>query len=204
VLAAQESPPARIVALAERFDGARVGLLCGYFEGGPADTPVVDAVPAYLLWRRREDFPAPLAELMSALVACAHDETRGGGQVLERLCELLLHMILREPQVLRHDRLGFLRAQRDPVLRRVFDAIHARPGRPWTLTTLARSAGISRSALAARFKEQAGIPAMHYLRRYRVQLGERRMHEDGWSAKQVARALGYNSVSAFRRAARRA
>jgi AraC-like DNA-binding protein len=160
----------------------------------------VGAVPAFLVWPGGDALPEPLAGLVRTIVACAPDETPGGNCVLQRLCELMLFMILRDPKVLSRDSLGLLRAQRDPVLRRVFHAIHARPGRRWTLEMLARSAGVSRSVLAERFKRQAGIPAMRYLRQYRVQLGTRRLHEEGLSVGQVARALGYRSAAAFRRA----
>jgi AraC-like DNA-binding protein len=44
---------------------------------------------------------------------------------------------------------------------------------------------------------------MRYLRRYRVALAERRMREEKISIKQAARACGYRSAGAFRRAARR-
>jgi AraC-like DNA-binding protein len=92
--------------------------------------------------------------------------------------ELMLLMILREPSVLKVDNIGVLRAQRDPILRRAFDAIHARPGRHWTLASLANCAGVSRSAFALRFKQLTEVSAMHYLRRYRVALAERRIREE--------------------------
>jgi len=202
-LAEHEMAPARQMPVASVAAGPFAGLLCGYFEGGMANVPVVEAVPDYLIWRNFADFPEPLARLMHTLVACALDEVRGGDHILQRLCELLMLMILREPQVLKPERIGILRAQRDPVLRRVFSAIHARPGRHWTLESLARSAGVSRSAFAARFKQQADVSAMHYVRRYRLALAERRMREEGLSLQQAARATGYGSAGALRRAARR-
>jgi AraC-like DNA-binding protein len=203
VFADRETSPTRILPISTTVVGPQVGLLCGYFESGETDIPVVDAVPAYLLWRNFAEFPEPLARLMLTLAACAPDESRGGEQILQRLCELLLLMILREPSVLRSEGIGILRAKRDPVLRRVFEAIQARPNRHWTLAALAHRAGLSRSAFAARFKEQAEMPAMQYLRRYRVARAERRMREEGLSVNEAARAIGYRSASAFRRAARR-
>jgi AraC-like DNA-binding protein len=196
--------PTRILPLSSKVAGPHVGLLCGHFEGGATNAPVVDALPAYLVWPNFDAFPEPLGQVMRALTACALDEMRCAKQILQRHVELLLLMILREPAVLKSESIGILRAQRDPLLRRVFHAIHARPGRHWTLASMARSAGVSRSAFAARFKQQADISAMQYLRRYRVAQGERRMREDGISVEQAARAMGYRSGRAFRRAARTA
>jgi AraC-like DNA-binding protein len=58
---------------------------------------------------------------------------------------------------------------------------------------------LSRSAFAQRFTAVAGIPAMTYLRRYRLGLAERRL-DDGQPLDRTARALGYRNVAAFRRA----
>ena len=198
-----EMPPARVKPMATSTAEREAGLLCGYFEGGPAATPILHAIPPYLFWPNFAAYPEPLARLMHTLVACASDEARGCSQVLENLCELLLLMVLREPGVLRIESVGILRAQCDPLLRRVLAAIHARPGRRWTLATLARKAGISRSAFAARFKQVTRIPAMRYLRDYRVSLGEKRIREQGFTAERAARSIGYRSAGAFRRAARR-
>lgn len=195
--------PVRGDAASRTEAGRSIELLCGYFEGGGTHIPIVEALPPYLLWRRFEDLPAPLERLMRTLAVCALDEARGVESILQRLCELMIHMILREPGILQLERVGILRAQFDPLLRRAFSAIHARPGRQWTLAALARSAGISRSAFAARFKQQTQVSAMHYLRSFRVALAERRMREKGISIDQAARAVGYRSAGAFRRAARR-
>jgi AraC-like DNA-binding protein len=198
-----ETPPARVMPISSPSAERQAGLLCGYFESGTADIPILDAMPPYLMWPNFAAFPEPLARLMHTLAACAQDESRGCTQVLQNLCELLLLMLLREPGVLRIENVGVLRAQCDPVLRRVLNAMHARPGRRWTLASLALQAGISRSALAARFKQMTNVSAMRYLRDYRVSLAERRMREQGFTADRAARAIGYRSVNAFRRAARR-
>lgn len=202
-VAESEMPPSRIKPIPSANSQREVGLLCGYFEGGMAATPILDAIPPYLFWPNFAAYPEPLARLMHALTACASDETRGCSQVLENLCELLLLMILREPGVLQVESVGILQAQCDPLLRRVLEAMHARPGRRWTLTTLARKAGMSRSAFAARFKQVTRIPAMRYLREYRVSLAEQRMREEGVTADRAARSSGYRSAGALRRAARR-
>lgn len=202
-LRVREEVPGRILAVTDLPNAPSAGLLCGYFEGGATNIPLMQAVPSYLVWRDFDAFPEPIGRLMHALVAGALDEQRGRDHILARICEVLLLMVLREPQVLNCDRLGVVRAQRDPVLARVFNSIHARPARKWTLSMLARTAGISRSAFADRFKQMAEVSAMHYVRRYRLALAERRMREEGLTLAQAARATGYGSAGALRRAARK-
>ncbi|MEO8017432.1 MAG: AraC family transcriptional regulator [Pseudomonadota bacterium] len=195
--------PARLQPLQAGAEGIHVGLLCGFYDGGPACAPLLDALPAYLLWPGLAAMPPPLARLTQAIGSCAFDQTRGGEQILVRLCEVLLLMIMREPSVIHRERVATIRAQHDPLLRRAFQAIHAQPGKRWTLAALARSAGLSRSTFAERFKGAAQMPAMTYLRGYRMALAEKRMDDDGLTVEQAARAMGYRSTASFRRARRR-
>ena len=195
--------PLQVLPMGGAHAGPNVDLLCGYFDGGPANAAVISALPAYLLWPRREDFPAPLGRLMEALAACALDERRCVSPMLERLLEVLLNLILREPGMLPAERIGVIRAQRDPALVRALDAIHAQPARRWTLAALAGRAGISRSAFAARFKQVTDLSVMHYVRRYRVALAERRIREERLPVEEAARASGYRNARTLRRATRR-
>jgi AraC-like DNA-binding protein len=69
---------------------------------------------------------------------------------------------------------------------------------PWTVETLGRAVGVSRSVLAARFAEMVGHPTMHYLTLWRMQLAARMLH-DGRQVVEVADAVGYESEAAFSR-----
>lgn len=196
------APPARIESLSYTPTGAHVALLCGFFDGAGMYSPLIEALPPYLLWTELAQLPASLSRITQALIGCAYDTSRGGEQVLARLCETLLLMILREPTVLPRERIGALRARCNPALRRAVDSIHAQPARRWTLSDLARRAGLSRSTFAERFTAAAGIPAMTYLRRYRLVIAEKRISE-GQTFEQAAREVGFDSIAAFRRARQR-
>ena len=54
-------------------------------------------------------------------------------------------------------------------------AIHAEPGRGWTLEALARVAGVSRTVFAQRFKALAGTTVMNYLTRWRMHTAAERL-----------------------------
>jgi AraC-like DNA-binding protein len=82
-------------------------------------------------------------------------------------------------------------------MRTVITAMHAEPGRKWTLEALARVAGMSRSRFAVRFKESVGEPAMDYLTRWRMMVASDRLASDGMSIAVVAPTVGYESESAF-------
>ena len=63
---------------------------------------------------------------------------------------------------------GWLSALADPRIGAALGAIHAEPGRGWTLEALARVAGVSRTVFAQRFKALAGTTVMNYLTRWRM------------------------------------
>ena len=92
---------------------------------------------------------------------------------------------------------GWLFALADKQMRAVIGAMHAEPGRKWTLETLAKVAGMSRSSFAVRFKETVGEPAMDYLTRWRMIVASDRLANAGMSIAVVAPLVGYESESAF-------
>src|SRR3712207_9116746 len=61
------------------------------------------------------------------------------------------------------DEPGWLRGLRDPHVSRALAALHADLAAPWTVASLARAAGLSRAAFAARFTRPVGRPPMDYL-----------------------------------------
>jgi AraC-like DNA-binding protein len=77
--------------------------------------------------------------------------------------------------------------------------MHSAPSDPWTIESLGRTIGVSRSVLAARFTEMVGHPPMQYLTLWRMQLASRMLH-DGQQVIEVAGAVGYESEAAFSRA----
>jgi AraC family transcriptional regulator, alkane utilization regulator len=81
-------------------------------------------------------------------------------------------------------------------------ALHGGPAVAWTVESLARAVGVSRSVLADRFSEMVGQPPMQYLALWRMQLASRMLLEGGGVA-DVSTAVGYDSEAAFSRAFKR-
>jgi transcriptional regulator GlxA family with amidase domain len=81
--------------------------------------------------------------------------------VLTRLIEVLLVEALRSaPAELLAT--GFLTGLRDPQLASALRGIHTETVHPWTLVTLARAAGMSRSSFAERFARVIGMTPLNY------------------------------------------
>lgn len=98
---------------------------------------------------------------------------------------------------------GILPLLADARLARAVAAFLERPGARWTIASLARMAGMSRSAFAATFARVAETTPQQFLSAVRFDLGARLLAE-GVPMKAVARAAGYASSSSFARSMRQA
>jgi len=74
---------------------------------------------------------------------------------------------------------------------------------PWTVASLAREVGLSRSVLADRFKHFLGEAPMAYLTRWRLRLAAQRLVGTSRGLAQIAAEVGYESEASFNRAFKR-
>ena len=89
---------------------------------------------------------------------------------------------------------------RDPHVARALALLHREIARRWTVDDLGREVGLSRSALADRFIRMIGVPPMHYLSNWRMQVATEKLRNTSASLAQVAELVGYESEAAFSRA----
>jgi AraC-like DNA-binding protein len=133
------------------------------------------------------------------------DAFRAGGEaVLAKLSEVLFVETLRTYIAhLPADQTGWLAGARDAEVGKTLALMHRNPAHPWTIASLAREAGVSRSVLAERFRHYLNEPPMAYLTRWRLQLGAQMLASTSYSVAQVASEVGYESEAAFNRAFKR-
>ncbi len=132
-------------------------------------------------------------------------EMRPGGEtVITRLADILVIQAIRSwiDSVPEADR-GWLAALRDEQLGRALTSIHREPEREWTVASLAKEAGMSRSGFSARFTYLVGESAMHYLTQWRMHLARAHLREKSEPLSVLAGRLGYQSEAAFCRAFKR-
>ncbi|MGE5640024.1 MAG: AraC family transcriptional regulator [Clostridia bacterium] len=146
--------------------------------------------------------------LVSELLRTALRESAAGGpgarSVLARLAELLfMEAVRRYAESAGTPPQGWLAGARDPHVGRALAALHAEPGRPWTVDELASASLLSRSALAARFSALVGESPMQYLTRWRLALAADALRSSGEAIARVAERAGYESEAAFNRAFKR-
>jgi transcriptional regulator GlxA family with amidase domain len=143
-----------------------------------------------------------LESTASALVVEAAHNRCGGAAVAERLAEALFVLALRRAIETGVADSGLLAALADARLHRALTAFHDAPDRPWTVDSLAETAGMSRSRFTARFAQVMGDTPMGYVSGWRM-AEARAALGSGAQVKSVARRAGFGSTAAFSRAWRR-
>lgn len=183
-------------------DGAeQTRFVCGFLgcDVRPFN-PLLAALPPMLRISMMQDAMG-IAALFRMALAEGRAGRAGSETVLARLSEVMFVEVLRRHlETLPPDAGGWLTGLRDPHLGAVLRLIHSRPAEAWTLHSLARAAGLSRSVLASRFSAQMAISPMHYLANWRMQLAARQLEDPRRSIAQVAADVGYESEAAFHRA----
>jgi transcriptional regulator GlxA family with amidase domain len=133
------------------------------------------------------------------------DASRAGSEaVLAKLSEaLFVETLRRYIGRLPENQTGWLAGARDAEVGKALALMHRQPAHCWTIAELAKQAGVSRSALAERFRHFLGEPPMTYLTRWRLQLGAQMLSSNSHSVAQIAAEVGYESEAAFNRAFKR-
>jgi AraC-like DNA-binding protein len=133
------------------------------------------------------------------------DASRAGGEaVLAKLSEALFVETLRAYIAqLPAEQTGWLAGARDSEVGKTLALMHRNPAHSWTIASLAKEAGVSRSVLADRFRHYLNETPMAYLTRWRLQLGAQMLASTSYSVAQIASEVGYESEAAFNRAFKR-
>jgi AraC-like DNA-binding protein len=186
-------------------DGAAARIVCGYLgcDARPFN-PLISGLPRLLHVPRSAQKDSIIAHFMTLAAAESEAPSPGRETVLARLSELMFVEALRRYIAsLPDDRRGWLSGLRDPIVGRALAALHERPARAWTLEDLASEVGTSRSVLAERFSELVGVPPMHYLQEWRMQLTAELLSTTSAALGEIAERVGYGSEAALSRAFKR-
>jgi len=181
-------------------EGTLTRLVCGHFAfDGEVSHPILEALPPIVhVEAAGGDGFGWIENVMKFIGQEAGSGKPGSGAISRRLSEILFIQVVRRwaetaPSV------PVLSAIVDPNVGRAMHAMHADPGRAWTVESLAREAALSRTVFAQRFTELAGATPMKYLTDLRMR-SARRLLAGPANVAVVGDRVGYRSEAAFNRA----
>jgi len=183
--------------------GRSCQLICGIVSfDDTAARELMRAMPQLLVIGDDTSTAAgPIRDTLRLIAGELSHAQPGGEAVATRLADILVIQAIRAWLTTDPDTcVGWLRAVQDDRIGRVLEAVHAEPGREWTLERLANLATMSRSSFSARFTELAGESPIAYLTRWRMNIAHARLREKNTSVSMLASELGYHSEAAFNRA----
>jgi AraC-like DNA-binding protein len=185
-------------------DGPGARLICGFLgcDERPFN-PLLSALPQKMLVSRAAPQGAALAHFLEVALAESSTLSPGRESMLARLAELVFVETVRRYVAETPERAGWLAGVSDPLVGSALSLLHGQARHPWTLESLARQVGTSRSVLAERFAELVGLPPMQYLAQWRMQLTAELLSGTRASLAEIADRVGYGSEAALSRAFKR-
>ncbi len=171
--------------------------------GGGDGNPLIRDLPLVTLLRDVKSLLEPwLISAIDFMAAEVREFEPGLGAIAERLIEVIFLSVLRKWLLDGSHEKGWMRGLTDPAISRVLNAIHAEPGRRWTLSGLATISGRSRSGLARHFREVMDETPFAYVTRWRMHLAGEVVAQGERSLADIAADAGYRGSAAFVRAFR--
>ncbi|TPI51471.1 AraC family transcriptional regulator [Mesorhizobium sp. B3-1-7] len=179
-----------------------VRLICGYLACDALPfNPLLEALPPAIKAGDARGDGGWLGQFIRQAVSEVADKRAGSETVLTKLSELMFVDVLRRyVESLPPQQTGWLAGLRDPHLGKALALIHDRPAHNWTVEALAKESALSRTVLAERFTRIVGMPPMHYLAKWRMQIASELLSAGNSNVASIAADIGYESEAAFSRA----
>lgn len=198
-------PTGHVMRHGEAEGESDIRMLGGSFEIEPVNAPLLlSLLPRLIHISGTQGGTGRLARLIALIMEESANDAPGKEAILARLLEVLMMECLRGPGAAgKTETAGLLAGLRDPALAQALRALHGEVRASWTVAELARRAGMSRSAFAARFSERLGCGPLEYLARWRMILARDALSRGGKPLERLASEIGYESASAFSTAFRR-
>jgi AraC-like DNA-binding protein len=185
------------------FYGDRISatLVCGHFEfddefehGFVSELPniihIKDNDKKELHW---------LEKITNLVIQEAGNEGIGRNLVVKKLGEILFIYTIRAFIHKNNPTQGFLAALQNKNIGEALSLIHNSPGTNWTLNTLSRASGMSRTNFINKFKQLVGETPLNYITNIRILKAKELLADTKKPVGELAKDVGYKSEAAFNR-----
>lgn len=196
--------------ISENFGvGERLDMLCGrFFIDPPHEQLIKSYLPKNLIISSLDIadniYSRSTRRYLSSLLALMRIESSedrpGGRAVIGALTSALFAMVLRATTEIDTAPTGMLALASNPRLAPAISAMFNQPEHAWSLPELAALCNMSRATFMRHFHERLGKSANELLLDIRMSLAANRLRTLSGTTEEVADAVGYKSVAAFRRA----
>jgi AraC-like DNA-binding protein len=186
-------------------DGPLTELISGAlsFDAAAAE-PLVALMPNFVHVRLEQAHAHLLQSTLQLIGLEASTEGLGATTVIHRLADVLFVQAVRAWCASEGGpALGWLAGLKDRRLAPAIRAMHEDLAHPWTVETLARTAGLSRSSFAAAFKTVTGESPLDYLTGWRMYRAKMLLKDSDLALMEIASMVGYDNDTALSRAFRR-
>ncbi|MEM7444926.1 MAG: AraC family transcriptional regulator [Pseudomonadota bacterium] len=183
-------------------DGSACKLFCGHFEfEKDAVHPLLSDLPTVIHLPNTQTMNAEWLESVIRFVSAEVMGGRAGADaIVHRLTEIIFIQTVRAFVDTVGDTAGSLAGVLDPQLSRCLQAVHGAPQIDWTVQSMAKEAGMSRTVFAERFTALIGLTPHSYVTQWRMQIARRGLAETDDPIIAIAEGVGYGSEAAFTRA----
>ena len=182
-------------------DGEATKIYCGYLGTRAADDRLLASLPPMMtvsLDAVRDRW------MVESMAFAAENLGARAPEMVGKLAEgLFAEAVRRYCDTLPPGDGGWIAGLRDPAVGKALSLIHARYAEAWTIETLARESGVSKTVLNDRFRALLGEAPMQYCGRWRMRVAANMLRDDRQNAGSVAYSVGFGSEAAFSRAFKR-
>ena len=185
--------------------GHETQLICGHFAFDPAAGHIlIDALPRYIQIKDYGQIsPGWLEGTLKIIGAEVGRNQLGGDLIALKLSEIIFTQAIRHYLAHEGKNREGLAGFADQQVRQALEAIHREPAKTWTVESLARVAGMSRTAFSTKFSHLVTLTPLNYLTSWRMQLARQLLVETDASIIDVAMRSGYQSEASLGRVFKR-
>lgn len=176
-------------------------LICGHFSfAKDARHMIFDQLPDYI---HIQNYGETAGKWMESTLRMIGDETGsakfGSDLIALKMSEVIFAQAIRTFIENQGSEITGFAAFADPYISRALNAFHKEPAESWSVESLAREAGLSRTSFAQHFAKKMGVTPIQYLTSWRMQIARQGLVEQKMNVAEVAALIGYASESAFSR-----
>jgi len=188
--------------------GALTSILMGCFEFDMhLKNPLIESLPTIIYLKAAELQSEPWLDTTLRFLAAETANTRPGSDILVgRLTDMFFIQVVRAFMTQHRactKTTGWLKGLSDPYISEALRLMHEKPAAPWTVATLAKEVGLSRTAFAVKFSDVLQQTPIDYLTSWRMQEAVSLMERGTESIGGIAESVGYTSEAAFAKAFKR-